>query len=65
MWPILIAVDLITRAVQARREAYVEAATMVRKADRYLAYVSAYGTQEQIQDAQEIANAWRDYRDSL
>lgn len=65
MWPLLIAVDLLTRAVQARREAYLEAAAMVRQADRYLAFVSAYGSSEQIQTAQEIADAWHDYRDSL
>ncbi|MGH8898061.1 MAG: hypothetical protein ACRDZ4_13835 [Egibacteraceae bacterium] len=65
MWPLLIAIDLLTRAVQAHREAYLEAATRVRQADRYLSYVSTYGTPEQIQDAQEVADAWRDYRDSL
>jgi hypothetical protein len=65
MWPLLIAVDLITVVLRARRKAYVEAAAMVRQADRYLAYVSAYGDPKQVQVAQEAADAWRDYRDSL
>jgi hypothetical protein len=65
MWPILIAIDLAARAVRARRAAYVEAAVMVREADRYLAYVSDFGSPEQIQAAQEVADAWRDYREGL
>lgn len=61
----VLAADLIATAMRVRREAIAEAVQGIRDADRYLAYVRAYGSAKQVQAAQELADAWRDYRDSL
>lgn len=62
---VLMAGDLIAAIARARRAAWVEANQRVREADRWLAYVREYGTPDQVWAAQELAEAWRDYRDSL
>jgi hypothetical protein len=62
---ILMAGDLIAAIARARRTAWVTANQRVREADRWLAYVRQYGTPEQVQAAEELLDAWRDYRDSL
>jgi hypothetical protein len=61
----VLAADLIARAIRARQETLAQAAYGLRQAERYLAWTQRYGTPEQIQDAQQVADAWRDYRDSL
>lgn len=61
----MLAADLITTAMWVRRAAITEAVQGVREADRYLAWVSAYGSADQMRAAQQLADAWRDYRDSL
>lgn len=61
----MLAADLIATAMRVRREAITEAVQGVRDADRYLAWVSAYGSPHEVQAAQELADAWRDYRDSV
>lgn len=61
----MLTADLIATAMRVRREAIAEAVQAVWEADRYLAWVSAYGSPHEAQAAQELADAWRDYRDSL
>jgi hypothetical protein len=63
--PIILAGDLLARAMRQRREAIAEAAEGVREAERYLAYMQRHGTPEQAAQAQAIADAWHDYRDQL
>lgn len=63
--PWMLAADLIATALRVRREAIAEAVQGIRDADRYLAWASAYGSPHEVQAAQQLADAWRDYRDSL
>jgi hypothetical protein len=62
---LLLAADLGAQAARARQQAHAEAVQRVCEADRYLAWASVYGSPAEIQAAQQVANAWRDYRDSL
>ncbi len=62
---LLLAADLGARAARARRETYAEAARRTYEADRYLAWARAYGSPAHVQAAQQTADAWRNYRDSL
>ena len=61
----VLAVDLIASVMRARRQAIAEAVHGVRQAERYLAWAQRYGGPEQVAAAQQAADAWCDYRDSL
>jgi hypothetical protein len=62
---LLAAGDLVLTAMQARRQARVQASQRVREAERYLAWAREYGTPEQLAEAQQTADTWSAYRDSL
>lgn len=62
---LVLAADLIARAVRLRREATAEAAHGVRQAEEHLAYALAHGSPEQVLAARELVDAWHDYRDSV
>jgi hypothetical protein len=61
----MLAADLLITAGRARREAIAQAVQGVREADRYLAWIRLYGGPHEVQAAQQLADAWRDYRESL
>lgn len=62
---LVLAADPVARAIRVRRDAIAEATGGVREAERYLAWAYEYGTPEQLAEAQQIADAWAIYRDSL
>jgi hypothetical protein len=62
---LLAAGDLIVTVMRARQEARAEAIHGARQAERYLAWAREYDSPEQVAAAQQTADAWRDYRDSL
>lgn len=52
-------------AAAAKKAAKAEANQRIREADRRAAWARKYGTDEQLDEAQSIGDAWRQWKDQI